>query len=69
MAEGILGSSTLPTQDQLWQIDAAWDSVPSLVERLNALLTDRVPALNASMDAEGVRPDPGEPVVVPRRRR
>jgi len=69
VATGIQGSSTVPTEDQLWQIDAAWGSVPSLVERLNALLTDRVPALNASMDAEGVRPDPGEAVVVPRRRR
>jgi photosystem II stability/assembly factor-like uncharacterized protein len=67
VATGIQGSSTVPTEDQLWQIDAAWDAVPPLVERLNVLLTIRVPAFNASMDAEGVRPDPGAPVAVPRR--
>ena len=67
VAGAIQGSSTLPTEDQLWQVDAAWDAVPPLAERLNALITDTVPAFNAALDAEGVRPDPGEPVTVPRR--
>jgi hypothetical protein len=67
VAGAIQGSSTLPTEDQMWQIDAAWDAVPPLVERLNALIGQRVPAFNASLDAEGVRPDPGERLEVPRR--
>jgi photosystem II stability/assembly factor-like uncharacterized protein len=67
VARDIQQSSTLPTQDQLWQVDAAWDAVPPLVERLNVLITDRVPAFNAALDAEGVRPDPGEALPMPRR--
>jgi photosystem II stability/assembly factor-like uncharacterized protein len=67
VAGAIQGSSTVPTEDQFWQIDAAWDAVPPLIERLNVLITSEVPALNAAMDASGVRPDPGEPVTVPRR--
>jgi len=60
-------SSTLPTEDQLWQVDAAWDAVPGLISRLNELITDRIPAFNSALNAEGVRPDPGEAVAVPRR--
>ena len=67
VASAIQGSSTLPTDDQMWQIDSAWDAVPPLVERLNVLITERAPAFNASMDAMGVRPNPGEAVEVPRR--
>lgn len=67
VANAIQGSSTLPTEDQLWQTDAAWDAVPPLVERLNVLIERDVPALNAAMDASGVRPDPGEALPVPRR--
>lgn len=68
VGNGIQGSSTLPTEDQLWQIDAAWEAVPPLIERLNALVTDRVPAFNDALDAEGIRPDPGDAIAVPRRR-
>ncbi len=60
-------SSTVPTEDQLWQIDAAWDAVPALVERLNTLIETDVPQLNDALDAEGVRPDPGSTLEVPRR--
>jgi photosystem II stability/assembly factor-like uncharacterized protein len=67
VANAIQGSSTVPTEDQLWQVDAAWEAVPPLVERLNVLIRDRVPAFNTSLDAEGVRPDPGEVLDVPRR--
>jgi hypothetical protein len=69
VAGAIQGSSTLPTEDQTWQIDAAWDAVPPLVERLNVLITSRVPDFNSALDAEGVRPDPGDPVPVPSRGR
>jgi len=69
VASAIQGSSTLPTDDQLWQIDAAWGAVPPLIERLNGLITTRIPTFNAGLDAEGVRPDPGPAVTVPRRSR
>lgn len=69
VAGAIQGSSTLPTGDQLWQIDAAWEAVPPLMERLNALITDRVPAFNTSLDAMGVRPSPGDRLVIPTRGR
>ena len=61
----IQGSSTLPTEDQLWQVDAAWQAVPPLVERFNVLIEISVPAFNGALDAEGVRPDPGTPLPVP----
>ncbi|MCH7992646.1 MAG: hypothetical protein IIC35_09545, partial [Gemmatimonadetes bacterium] len=68
VAGAIQQSSTVPTEDQLWQVDAAWEAAPELIERLNALITDRVPEFNASLDAEGIRPDPGAALEVPRRR-
>jgi hypothetical protein len=67
VANSIQQSSTLPTEDQLWQVDAAWEAAPGLIERLNAIITERMPAFNAMLDEEGVRPDPGEAVTVPRR--
>lgn len=60
-------SSTVPTEDQLWQIETLWDDLPGLVERVNALVETRVPALNDRLDEIGARPDPGEPVAMPRR--
>ncbi|MEM7414740.1 MAG: hypothetical protein AAF389_04525 [Gemmatimonadota bacterium] len=63
----IQGSSTVPTEDQLWQIDAAWDAAPGLIERLNVVIERDVPELNTALNAEGMRPDPGEAVAVPRR--
>ena len=67
VASAIQQSSTLPTEDQLWQVDAAWEAAPGHIERLNAIITERMPAFNAMLDEEGVRPDPGEAVAVPRR--
>ncbi|MBW3535016.1 MAG: hypothetical protein KY453_07350 [Gemmatimonadetes bacterium] len=69
---GRLGSSIesafeRPTSDQLWQIERAWEEVPPAVERLNALLSDEVPALHRELDRLGIRRVPGEPVPVPRR--
>ena len=67
VANAIQGSSTLPTEDQFWQVDAAWDAVPPLIERLNTLITNQVPAVYTEMDAMGVRPSPGDALSVPRR--
>ena len=62
VAWDIEGSSTLPTEDQVWQVDRAWEVMEELVGPLNELITSRVPALNARLYAEGVRPTVGEVV-------
>ncbi len=67
VASAIQGSSTLPTEDQLWQVDHAWELVAELLGPLNELVTSRVPALNAQLYAPGVRPQPGEAVALPER--
>ncbi|MDE2804387.1 MAG: glycosyl hydrolase [Gemmatimonadota bacterium] len=67
VATAIQGSSTLPTEDQMWQVDRAWEGMEELLGPLNELITSRVPALNTQLYAEGVRPKPGEAVVMPER--
>ena len=67
VANAIQGSSTVPTADHLWQVDEVWRVMPELLERLNALIETRVPALNAQLYAEAVRPPAGEPVALPER--
>ena len=57
-------SSTLPTEDQRWQVDRAWEVMPDAIDALNVLITSRVPDLNAKLYAQGVRPKPGEAVVM-----
>jgi hypothetical protein len=69
VASAIQGSSTRPTEDHLWQVDHAWELMPGVVERVNALVRTRVPALNARLYAEGVRPSPGATVTMPSRPR
>ena len=68
VAGAIQGSSTLPTADQLWQVERAWEVLPAAVERLNVIVLTRMPALNAMLNAEGVRPSVGETIEIPRRR-
>jgi len=63
----IESSTTRPTADQLWQAERAWQVAPALIERLNAIITDRLPALYGQLDQHGVRPDPGEAIVIPSR--
>ena len=67
VATAIQGSSTLPTEDQMWQVDRAWEVMAELLDPLNELVTSRVLALNAQLYAEGVRPKPGEAVALPGR--
>ncbi len=67
VAAAIQGSSTRPTQDQMWQFDHAWELMGERIPELNALIEIRVPALNARLYAEGVRPDAGEAVEMPAR--
>ncbi len=63
VAGAIQGSSTLPTADQTWQVDRAWEAMDDdVLGPLNELIASRVPALNARLYAEGVRPQPLEEV-------
>ncbi len=64
----IEGSTTRPTEDQFQQLDESWEDVPGTVARLNTLISDRMPALNRRLDAEGIRADPGDAVEMPTRR-
>ena len=63
----IEGSTTRPTEDQLQAIDRAWDDTPAIIERLNTVISTRMPALNRRLDDEGIRADPGEAVEIPTR--
>jgi photosystem II stability/assembly factor-like uncharacterized protein len=63
----IEASTTRPTADQLWQLDQAWSKVPDLISRLNAVITDRLPAIYRQLNEHGIRPDPGSPIVLPQR--
>ena len=67
-ATAIEASSTRPTADQLWQLDRAWERVPPLVERLNEIVTEEMPALYRRLDEHGIRPDPGGAITMPERR-
>ena len=60
-------SDALPTADQLWQINRAWERVSALIETLNDIITVRMPAINRRLDAEGIRPDPGREIALPAR--
>jgi photosystem II stability/assembly factor-like uncharacterized protein len=62
------GMTGPPTADQLWWLERSWTEVPPLIQRVNSMVTGRMPELNRRLDAEGVRPDPGKAVPLPRRR-
>jgi hypothetical protein len=61
------GSTTRPSPDVMLQIDMAWEKVPSLIDRLNAVIITQMPALNALLNEHGIRPLPGDPLEVPRK--
>ena len=63
----IQGASSPPTADQLWQIDRSWEDLPAVIERVNEMVTARLPALHDRVYAADIRPDAGEPVAMPRR--
>jgi len=65
VASAIQGSSTLPTEDHLWQVDRAWEVVPGILDRLNVLVLTRVPALNERLYADAVLPTLGETIDLP----
>lgn len=67
--QSIERASSAPTADQLWQIDRSWEGLPAVIEQLNELLTERLPALNAKVYAEGLGPKAGDAVMMPTRGR
>ncbi|WP_419941342.1 VPS10 domain-containing protein [Candidatus Palauibacter sp.] len=67
VANAIQGSSTVPTDDHLWQVDEVWNVMPEVLDRLNVLIETRLPALNAQLYADAVRPPAGEPIAMPER--
>ena len=67
LSNQIQASSTLPTEDQLWTVDRAWEILPPAAERLNAIVRSRMPALNAMLNAAGVRPSVGDTIEMPKR--
>ena len=61
------GSTSRPSADQEWQLEQAWEALPDLITRINTLITERIPEINTLLNEHGIRPDPGEPLKVPRR--
>ena len=59
-------TTTPPTADQLWRIEQSWERLPAVIERVNEMVTERVPALLARVYPEGLRPEALEAVAVPR---
>jgi hypothetical protein len=58
-------SHSLPTDDQLWTIDRAWEKTPAIIDGINELITERLPALVSQVYAPGIGPEPGEPLAMP----
>ena len=59
---GIERSTTRPTDDQLYTLERAKENLGPVIERVNALITDHMPALYRLLDEHGIRPDPGQPI-------
>ncbi len=64
---GVSMSNQRPTADQLWAIERTWAGVPGAIERINALLTEALPALESRVREAGVTPKVGDPIPVPDR--
>jgi hypothetical protein len=66
-AGGMENWSGAPTADQLWSIETTWTELPGVIEQINGLLTNRMPAFEARVIEAGLKPPAGTPVQVPRR--
>jgi chromosome segregation ATPase len=64
---GISNWSGRPSADQLWAIESTWEEIPAVIDRVNALLTTRLPGLEDRLRDAGVHASLGEPITVPRR--
>ncbi len=67
VVNSIDASSSPPTADQLWQLEQLWERAPMLIEQLNGMITERMPALNQLLNEHGIRPKVGEAVALPKR--
>jgi hypothetical protein len=65
----IHGVSGPPTADELWQIERSWEELRPVIERVNAVVAERLPALSRRVYADTVRPAPGDAVPMPSRGR
>ena len=64
---GIDGATSAPTRDQEWQLGRTWEEATKLIEQLNVIISDRMPALNRQLDEHGIRPSPGKVIELPNR--
>lgn len=62
---GMMSVTGPPTADQLRDLEDSRTLLPGVVERINALVTERVPALYRQLYQEGMAPDPGGPIPLP----
>jgi hypothetical protein len=56
-----------PTADALYRLEQSWERLPGAIERINAVVTERMPALNRMLDEHGVRPSAGQAIEIPRK--
>jgi len=56
-----------PTADAIFQLHRQWERLPDAVDRINIVITERMPALNQMLDQHGVRPSVGETIEVPKK--
>jgi photosystem II stability/assembly factor-like uncharacterized protein len=64
---GIQSVSGPPTADQLYQIDRSWQELPSVIDRINELITTRASAILEQVYQAGVRPEGAQTIQMPRR--
>jgi len=58
-----------PTSDQRWQIDRGWELLERVTDRINALVNTDLPAFYEALNDRGIRPEPGDALTMPTRRR
>jgi photosystem II stability/assembly factor-like uncharacterized protein len=64
---GIANWSGRPSADQLWAIETTWEEIPDVIDRVNGLLTTRLPTFEDRLTEAGVHVSLGGPITVPRR--
>jgi len=64
----IQSASAPPSADALWLIERSWERLPGVIDGVNALITQRMPALYGQVYADAVRPETGDPIAMPRPR-
>lgn len=56
-----------PPADELWRIERSWEMLPPVIERVNAVATERLPALLSRVYTPDARPPAPDPAPLPRR--